>query len=216
MGFDARALWVMRPGWFLQSHGQLLIDLKSRGLVLTQSSYPPLISASVAVAWKITGIHTARLGVTTVALLNACALTAAALALVECGRGVARRVDRPWIPMAVGVVSAVLLVVVTAGVTEPFLTNGYADPLWSIAAVGAVAFGLQLRDDTGGRAAAAVLILVAGSTKNEGLVTALALVALVAVRSIGWSGLRGAMAPMGGAAGHCRVRTGGTRMVARR
>jgi hypothetical protein len=191
VGFDARALWVMRPGWFLQTHGQLLIDMKSRGLVLTQSSYPPLISASVAVAWKITGIHTARLGVTTVAMLNACALVAAALALVECGRRAARQVDRPWVPMAVGVVGAVLLVVVTAGVTEPFLTNGYADPLWSIAAVGAVAFGLQLHDDTGSRAAAAVLILVAGSTKNEGLVTALVLVALVAIRSIGWSGLRG-------------------------
>ncbi len=74
VGFDARALWVMRPGWFLQSHAHLLVDLKARGLVLTQSAYPPLVSASVAVAWKITGVHTARLGVTTVAVLNACAL----------------------------------------------------------------------------------------------------------------------------------------------
>ncbi len=49
--------------------------------------------------------------------------------------------------MAVGLVGAVLLVVVAAGVTEPFLTNGYADPLWSLAAVGAVAFGLQLHDE---------------------------------------------------------------------
>ena len=89
VGFDARALWVMRPGWFLQSHAQLLVDLKARGLVLTQSAYPPLVSASAAVAWKITGVHTARLGVTTVAVLNACALAAAALALVECGRGMA-------------------------------------------------------------------------------------------------------------------------------
>ncbi len=192
VGFDARAMWVMRPGWFLQSHGQLLIDMKARGLILTQSAYPPLVSASTAVAWKITGVHTARLGVTTVALLNACALAAAALALVESSRGLARRVDRPWIPMAVGLVAAVLLIVVAAGVTEPFLTNGYADPLWSLAAVGAVAFGLQLHDDAGSRAATVVLILVAGTTKNEGLVTALALIVLVTMRSIGWAGLRGA------------------------
>jgi len=192
VGFDARALWVMRPGWFLQSHHQLLIDLKTRDLVLTQSAYPPLVSASAAVAWKITGLHTARLGVTTVAVLNACALAAAALAVVECGRTAARRVSRGWPAWAMGVVGAVLLVVVAAGVTEPFLTNGYADPLWSLAAVGATAFGLQLRSDPSARAAAVVLVLVAGMTKNEGLVTAIALVVLVAARSIGAAGLRGA------------------------
>jgi len=81
---------------------------------------------------------------------------------------------------------------VAAGVTEPFLTNGYADPLWSLAAVGAVAFGLQLRDDPSARAATVVLILVAGTTKDEGMVTAIALVVLVAARSIGLAGLRGA------------------------
>ena len=191
VGFDARALWVMRPGWFLQSHAQLLIDLKARNLVLTQTAYPPLASASAAVAWKVTGIHTARLGVTTIALLNACALATAALALVECGRGMAGRLSRSWVPMASGIVGALLLIVVAAGVTEPFLTNGYADPLWSLAAVGAVAFGLQLPGESSNRAATVVLILVAGTTKDEGFVTALALVVLVAARSIGWEGVRG-------------------------
>jgi hypothetical protein len=208
VGFDARALWVMRPGWLLQSHAQLLIDMKARGLVLTQSAYPPLVSASAAVAWRITGVHTARLGVTTIAVLNACALAAAALALVECGRSVATRMIRgpgpgevrsadtaawsrpPWAALVTGVVTAVLLVFVAAGVTEPFLTNGYADPIWSLAAVGAVAYGLQAGSDRSTRAAAAILILVAGLSKNEGLVTAIALVALVAARSVGWPGLR--------------------------
>jgi hypothetical protein len=55
-----------------------------------------------------------------------------------------------------------------------------------------VAFGLQLRSDPSARAAAAILILVAGTTKNEGFVVAIALVVLVAARSIGWAGLRGA------------------------
>ena len=209
VGFDARALWVMRPGWFLQSHTHLLVDMKARGLVLGQSAYPPLVSASAAVAWKVTGIHTARLGVTTVAVLNACALATAALAVVECGRGMAGRVTRSWVPMAAGVVGAVLLVVVAAGVTEPFLTNGYADPLWSLAAVGAVAFGLQLRDDPSARAAAVVLILVAGTTKDEGFVTAVAVVVLVAARAIGPAGLHGErrrwVAPVVVAAGELAV-----------
>ncbi len=206
VGFDARALWVMRPGWFLQSHAQVLVDLRVRGLVLTQSAYPPLVSAATAVAWRVTGVHTARLGVTTVAVLNACALAAAALALVECGRTAAVRLAAPasagrhgagrgtrpaLAPQVAGVVAAVLLVPVAAGVTEPFLTNGYADPIWSLAAVGAVAFGLQSRVDPSTRAAAAVLVLVAGLSKNEGLVTALALVALVGARAVGPDGLRG-------------------------
>jgi hypothetical protein len=217
VGFDARALWVMRPGWFLQSHAQLLIDMRVRGLVLTQSAYPPLVSASTAVAWRLTGVHTARLGVTTIAMLNMCALAAAALAIVEAGRRAAARgaggglleggnpmgergatpvgrahpaVRPPWAPMLVGVIAAVLLVFVSAGVTEPFLTNGYADPLWSLAAVGAVAFGLQMHTDRSTRAATVVLLLVAGLTKDEGFVTAVALVVLVAARSIGWEGLR--------------------------
>ena len=192
VGFDARALWVMRPGWFLHSHAQLLVDLRARDLVLTQSAYPPLLSASVAVAWKITGIHTARLGVTMVAVLDACALAAAALAVVQAGRTVAVRVARAWVPLLTGIAAAALLVVVAAGVTEPFLTNGYADPLWSLAAVGAVAFGLQLRSDPSTRAAAVILVLVAGMSKNEGFVTAVALVVLVAARSVGVAGLRGA------------------------
>jgi hypothetical protein len=191
VGFDARALWVMRPGWFLQSHGQLLVDMRVKGLVINQSAYPPLLSAAVAVAWKVTGIHTARLGVTTVAVLNACALAAAALALVQAARTAASRAAGRWVPLAAGVVVAVLLVVVAAGVTEPFLTNGYADPLWSLAAVGAVAYGLQLRDEPSARAAAVILVLVAGMTKNEGFATSVALVVLIAARAIGWPGRYG-------------------------
>jgi len=64
----------MRPGWFLQDHAQLLVDMKARGLVLTQSAYPPLVSATVSVAWRVSGVHSARVGVTTLAVLNACAL----------------------------------------------------------------------------------------------------------------------------------------------
>lgn len=51
VGFDARALWIMRAGWFLHDHHQLLVDLRLRQLVLTQSAYPPLVSAPTAVAW---------------------------------------------------------------------------------------------------------------------------------------------------------------------
>jgi hypothetical protein len=199
VGFDARALWVMRPGWFLQSHHQLLVDLKVRSLVLTQSAYPPLTSAASAVAWNVTGVHTARLGVVVTSVLDACALAAAALATAAVGtraalagvgrpdpgtRGAGRSAEPPWAPMAAGIGAAVLLVLVAAGITEPFLTNGYADPIWSLAAVGAVAWGLQSPGDRAARAAAVVLVLVAGSAKDEGFVTAVAVIVLVAARSL--------------------------------
>jgi len=207
VGFDARALWVLRPGWFLQSHHQLLVDLKVRSLVLTQSAYPPLGSAASAVAWKVTGVHTARLGVVVTSVLDACALAAAALAVAAVGtRAALAAVGRPdsdpatsapgasaatvpsaeppWAPMAAGIGAAVLLVLVAAGITEPFLTNGYADPIWSLAAVGAVAWGLQSPGDRAARAAAVVLVLVAGSAKDEGFVTAVAVIVLVAARSL--------------------------------
>jgi hypothetical protein len=223
VGFDARAVWVMRAGWFLQSHQQLLIKLRVPDVILIQSAYPPLVSAAASLAWRVAGDQSVRLGVVVIALLNACALAVAAFALVEAGRRVAWRLSGtvpepvgpvrpadvepvgpvepadteqvapvhrrrapslPWVPMAVGVVVAVLLVLVAAGITEPFLTNGYADPIWSLAALGAVAYGLQMAMGRSDQGAALILILVAGLSKNEGLVVAVALVVLVGVRAV--------------------------------
>jgi len=230
VGFDARAVWLLRAGWFLQSHHQLLVKMRVNDVPLIQSVYPPLISASAAVAASVTGDQSVRLGVVVVALLNTCALTAAAFALVEGGRTCAARLcARPgpapgatgaggaggasavsgagpptgttgaggapgpagegggpvaFAPMVVGVVAAVALVFVGFGITEPFTTNGYADPLWSMAAVGAMAYGLQLGGRRAEQGAAVIFVLVTGMTKNEGLATGAALIVLIALRSL--------------------------------
>ena len=81
----------MRAGWFLQSHHQLLVDMRVRDVVLVQTPYPPLVSASTALAWSVTGNESVRLGVVIIALLNTCALAVAAFALVESARQFARR-----------------------------------------------------------------------------------------------------------------------------
>ena len=74
VGFDARALWLNRAGWLLHSHQQLLTTLRAPTLILGQSAYPPLVSASTAVSWSVTGNHTLRLGVVvTAALEHLCA-----------------------------------------------------------------------------------------------------------------------------------------------
>jgi hypothetical protein len=204
VGFDARALWLMRAGWFLQSHHQLLVDMRVRDVVLVQTPYPPLVSASTALAWSVTGNESVRLGVVIIALLNTCALAVAAFALVESARQFARRLlaadqdgagssasravalreQVPLTPLVVGIASAALLVFVAFGITEPFMTNGYADPIWSLAAVGAVAYGLQLGINRVNQGVTLILVLVAGMSKNEGVVTAVALIALVAIRGL--------------------------------
>jgi hypothetical protein len=202
VGFDARALWLMRAGWFLQSHHQLLDKMQVKDVVLIQTPYPPLVSAVTALGWYISGDHSARVGVLVTALLNTCALSAAAFALVDAGRHFAVRLGPndhdtvgsagprsgtrqrsvPLAPMVVGVVSATLLVFVAFGTTEPWMTNGYADPIWSLAAVGAVAYGLQMNITRSNQGVALILLLVAGTAKNEGVLTAGALIALVAFR----------------------------------
>jgi hypothetical protein len=205
VGFDARALWLMRPGWFLQNHHQLLANLRLPDLALIQTPYPPLVSAATAVGWSVTGNHTDRLGVVVIALLNTCALAVGAFALVELGRrfavrlsgsdGVASRgvigggvssrgVAASTLPMVVGVVAAVLLVFVAFGITEPFMTNGYADPIWSLAAVGAVVYGLQMEMGRVQQGAALLFVLVAGLSKDEGVATAVVLIGLIALRSL--------------------------------
>ncbi len=199
VGFDARAVWLTRAGWLLQSHHQLLADMRVRDVVLVQSVYPPLVSAATAVAWRVTGDDSMRLGVVVIAVLNTCALAVAAFALVEAGRRVAVRsassdgeagapttagLPVPLAPMVVGVVTAVLLVFVAFGITEPFMTNGYADPIWSLAAVGAIAYGLQLGTGRVDQGAALILVLVAGMSKNEGVVTAAGLIVLIAFRGL--------------------------------
>jgi hypothetical protein len=205
VGFDARALWLMRAGWLLQSHHQLLIDMRLRNLLLYQTTYPPLVSAVTAVAWHVTGNQSDRLGVVVVALLNTCALAVGAFALVEAGRQCANRArtrvqgangvtatsDAPprdasglW-PLVVSIVVAVLLIFVAFGTTEPFMTNGYADPIWTLAAVGAVAYGLQLGMNRVNQTVALLLVLVAGLSKDEGLATAAVLLVLLTLRAVG-------------------------------
>ncbi len=189
VGFDARALWLMRAGWLLQSHHQLLVDMRVPSLVLGQSAYPPLVSASAAVAASVTGNPSPRLGVVVVALLDTCALLAAAFAVVDLGRRVATRpagraARSSVVPVAVGLVAAVLLVPVAFGISEPFMTNGYADPIWSLAAVGALAFGLQLQGTRSDQGVALVLVLVAGLSKDEGAVTAAGIILLLTARAV--------------------------------
>jgi len=196
VGFDARTIWMLHGRWYEQGHAVSLAALRNTALPFAHAGYPPLVGGTVALSWVITGNHTDRFGVVVVALLNACAAMAAAWMLVDLGRRAGRWVADArgpdasatvglgvgTVPCVVGAGSAVLLVLVAFGVAGPFATNGYADMLWATSAVGAVGFGLVLSGRRTDLGAAVVLLAVAGLTKDEGYVTSMAIVALVALR----------------------------------
>jgi hypothetical protein len=203
IGFDARTIWMLHAVWYSAGHSVSVAALKNPALPFAHASYPPLVGGTVAVSWLATGNHSYTLGVDLVALLNACAVLSAAWVVVEVGgqatrqtgaissgttgvsgTSVGARAARAAraAPELVGVLVAVVLVLVTAGVAGTFATNGYADLLWAASAVGAVGFGLVLPLNRANLATAALLLLVAGLTKNEGTATAVAIVVLVAAR----------------------------------
>jgi hypothetical protein len=195
VGWDARAIWLLRASWFAGGHGFLRAAFGDTADLVAHASYPPLVSSAVAVSWEVTGVHTYRLGVVVIALLNACAAAALGWALVEAGLEAARRVDagrRRALALGVGVAAGPLLVLAAFGVAGPFATNGYADPLWSFAAAGAIAYGLLLPFEARHVATAAILLAVAGLTKQEGVATAMVLTVLVVLRSLAHYGRAGA------------------------
>jgi hypothetical protein len=188
IGFDARTIWMLHAAWFAAGHHVALAALGNRALPFAHSTYPPLVGGAVALGWVVTGNHSYAVGVALIAVLNACALFSAAWALVEvgglCGRpaGAERATRSPSWSVGLGLVVAVLLVFVAAGVFGPFMTNGYADPLWATSAVGAVIFGLMLPTSTSNLGVAALLVACAGLTKSEGTATAVVIVVLIGLR----------------------------------
>jgi hypothetical protein len=188
-GFDTRAIYLLHAGWFADGHQVALDALRNPALVFSQQTYPPLSSAAVAVSWLVTGGRSDRLGVVVVALLNAAAVACAALVVVDVGRQAAARVAaRTGVGLAVlpalaGVTGGPLLVVAAFGIAGPYATDGYTDLLWAAAAVAGMGWALALSGRGRELGAAAVVLAVAGLTKDEGAVTAAVIVVLVAGRT---------------------------------
>jgi len=188
IGFDTRAIWLIHARWFSQGHHFALAAMRNPFLVISHPGYPPLISSVMALGWRVSGTSSDRVAVVLTALLNACALLVAAWGIVEAARHGARRVHvdlrhrRRFI--GVGIVIAVLTVLVAGGVLGTFETNGYADPLWSLAAVAVVVYGLILPPTAANLGVVAVMVGVAGLTKVEGTAVAIMLLVVIGLRSV--------------------------------
>jgi hypothetical protein len=186
VGFDARAIWILHARWLSHGHSFALAAIRNHFLVLSHPGYPPLLSAVIELSWRVSETSTDRLAVVVVALLNGCALFVAGWGIVQVARRAATSLHtgrgRQRVIVVVGIATAVATVLVAGGVLGTFATNGYADPLWSLAAVGVVLFGLVLPPTRSDLAVVAMLIAVAGLTKVEGIAVAMLLVLVVAVR----------------------------------
>ena len=146
------------------------------------------MSAESAFVWGMTGVHTARLEVVMVAVVNVLCLLALSIGIMAVARTATAseaRGARRLVPAVVAALVGPAIILVGAGITEPFLTNGYADPMWSICAAGAVLFGLALPSTRANQAAAALLLVGAGMSKQEGMFTALCLLGLIIARQLG-------------------------------
>jgi hypothetical protein len=188
IGFDARAIWLLHARWLAGGHGLARADLRNHFFVVSHPTYPPLASSVMALTWLVSGSGTDRAAVVTLTLLNGCVLFVAGWGVVEAARrGVLHLHADPWRRRALlglGIVVAALVVLVAGGVMGDFATDGYADPLWSLAAVAAVLFGLVLQSTTADIGAVAVLLGVAGLTKVEGTAVAIVLLLVIGLRRL--------------------------------
>jgi hypothetical protein len=177
IGYDGNAIWLTHALMVSGGHHALLTDLQNPAYSFSNPDYPPLVPAAGALAFALFGHGHLRVAVEVTALLNACALGVVGAGVAAIGsRG------RPLSRIAAVAVAASVCVVGFAVTGNYYAFGGYADLLWSAAAVGAVVWGLVLPRSTQALAVAWICAAVASLTKNEGLATALVVLVLISLR----------------------------------
>lgn len=210
VGYDAHAIWLVHSRLLLAGHGDYVRALGLDAFLFANPDYPPAAPASVAVAWQLTGVDT-RSGQLLFAML-----TAAAVALLA--GGVATTLSGA--PRAARLVIALVLPLAAFGIADGTGTVGYVDLLWSAAIAAAAVWGLVAVRSAAGARIALVCAVVGGSTKQEGLVLAVVVIALMALRYRDWlrgltGSFAGAVAALLGWPAVVRLRGGGSELAER-
>jgi hypothetical protein len=180
-GYDTQAIWLIHTALVWAGHNTMLHGLTNPAYRLSNPDYPPLVPAVGALVYSAIGHIDERSAVTATVILNACAVGVVGtglLRIVPPGATVLRRS------------SAVAMVFVfcgaSFGIAGSFGVNGYADMLWSSAALGATVFGLVLPRTWRHATIAWLCIVVSSTTKNEGLIVNVVISVLIAVRYTEW------------------------------
>jgi hypothetical protein len=169
--WDAHAIWWTHAAALTRDAGYVRYMLGSDAFRPTHTDYPPLLPATVATGWTAGGVHfSVAQFVSTAVTLSAIVMLMYAVRTVTAGGPV-------WASRGAAAATGLM---VWAG--EPLLVAaGYADHLWSAAAV-AGALLLLLKPDAP-KTLPVVLLTAAALTKNEGLIFVVLIAAIATARS---------------------------------
>jgi len=195
--WDARSIWWLHARWFTDGGAAVWDAMRNPAFAFSHPDYPPLAPAANGVLWWFGGTASSQQAQAVTAILTLSAVTVLGFA----GWHAVRRLLPAWVAIA-GAGVLVLAAYGVAGVgrsTQASGTNGYVDLLWSAAFAAGCVFVLAAHRDPMALRWGALCLAVAGSTKNEGLVAVVLVVALALVRyrcrrpAPAW--LAGALAP---------------------
>jgi hypothetical protein len=178
IGWDAEQIWLTHAMMISGGHGELLSSLRNHTYWSGNPDYPPLVPAAGALAFAFYGMGNLLLAPQMTVLLTACAVGVLATGIATVGS-----TGRAAVKIA-GVAAGATICVVAFAIAGINGVNGYADLAWAAAAAGAVVWGLVLPRSSSALAIAWACGIVASLTKNEGLTTALIVLAMIAVRYV--------------------------------
>lgn len=175
LAWDARSIWLLRARLFFRGHEHILAALDNKALEFSHRDYPPLLSSTVSVAWSLPGHPDYRLAQILIALLNAAVVGLLGCAIARCA---------PRRCRSIGLIAAVGVALAAFELAGPYATNGYADLFAAAAAAAAVMWGLVLPRDRVAFTLSVLSAWAAGLTKEEGLVAAVVVLGLIAIRYV--------------------------------
>ena len=176
------SFWTTHALMIYGGHHELLTSLQNPAYVVSNPDYPPLVPAASALAFKFYGLGNLHLGVDMTVLVTACALGVVAMGIVAVSDVAAAGSEARWPARVAAVAAAGVIGVVGFAVSGVYAVGGYTDLVWAAFAVGAVIWGLVLPRSPRALAVAWICAAAASLTKNEGLTTALIIIAAIALR----------------------------------
>lgn len=176
MSWDVHSFWYSRGRWFLVGPGyvreQLLSPFTSPYPGAPHAQYPPLPSATAALMWELTGDVNYFAAKLLLASVTGCALVLLSL-------GVSGLMGRPlWL----GRVGALVVPSATLYFATLSSAQGHQDLPYAAAGEAALIFGLLLPRGSVELTLSVVLSMMCGMVKNEGLVIAVLVAAMVSLR----------------------------------
>jgi hypothetical protein len=174
--WDSNSIWLTHALMISGGHHELLTSLQNHTYTFSNPDYPPLVPAAGALAFKFFGMGSLLIAIDTTVFVTACALGVAGAGIVAAAG------DGSPLTRATAIVTAGAVCIAAFAVAGKYGIDGNADLMWAAAAVAAIIWGLVLPRSTQALVIAWICAIAASLTKNEGLATALIVLALIALR----------------------------------